>query len=122
MTPKFKFNKNDKIDYDTILDGKYVPDSDLKESFEEIELCKIHSNYIYDNANDDDNYIVIIFKHIAMTGEIHFIWHVANGIQIIIPQGCYSICTLFQILFSGNIFIEQHFSRAFVGRFFYYLT
>ena len=44
LTPNFSFLKKDKIDYDTILDGKYVPDSDLKESFEEIELCKIHSN------------------------------------------------------------------------------
>ena len=55
LAPNFKFIKKDKIDYDTILDGIYVPDSDLKESFEEIELCKIHSNYKYDNDNDDDN-------------------------------------------------------------------
>ena len=55
LAPNFKFNKKDKIDYDTILDGIYVPDSDLKESLEEIELCKIHSNYNYDNDNDDDN-------------------------------------------------------------------
>ena len=48
-------NKKDKIDYDTILDGIYVPDSDLKESFEEEALCKIHSNYKYDNDNNDDN-------------------------------------------------------------------
>ena len=27
------------------MDGIYVPDSDLKESFEDLELCKIHSNY-----------------------------------------------------------------------------
>ena len=40
----FKFNKMDKIDYDTILDGIYVPDSDLKESFEDLELYKLHSN------------------------------------------------------------------------------
>ena len=53
LTPNFKFIKKDKIDYDTILDGIYVPDSDLKESFEKIELCKIRSNYNYDN--DDDN-------------------------------------------------------------------
>ena len=45
LAPNFKFIKKDKIDYNTILDGIYVPDSDLKESFEEIELCKIHSNY-----------------------------------------------------------------------------
>ena len=50
LTPNFKYIKKDKNDYNTILDGIYVPDSDLKESFEEIELCKIHSNY-----NDDDN-------------------------------------------------------------------
>ena len=45
LAPNFKFIKKDKIDYDTILDGIYVPYSDLKESFEEIEFCKIHSNY-----------------------------------------------------------------------------
>ena len=45
LAPNFNFFKTDKIDYNTILDGKYVPDSDLKESFEELELCKIHSNY-----------------------------------------------------------------------------
>ena len=39
----FNFNKKNKIDYDTILDGIYVPGS--KESFEELELCKIHPNY-----------------------------------------------------------------------------
>ena len=55
LAPNFKFIKKNKIDYDTILDGIYVPDSDLKESFEEVELCKIHSNYNYDNAGDDDN-------------------------------------------------------------------
>ena len=45
LAPNFKFFKKDKIDYNTILDGIYVPDSDLKETFEELELCKIHSNY-----------------------------------------------------------------------------
>ena len=40
-----KLIKKDKIDYNIILDGIYVPDSDLKEYFEELELCKIHSNY-----------------------------------------------------------------------------
>ena len=55
LAPNFSFIKEDKIDYDAILNGIYVPDSDLKESFEEIEICKIHSNYYYDNANDDDN-------------------------------------------------------------------
>ena len=53
LTPNFSFIKKDKIDYDTLLKGIYVPESDLKESFKEIELCKIHSNY--DNDNDDDN-------------------------------------------------------------------
>ena len=43
LAPNFKFFKKDKIDYDTILDGIYAPDSDLL--FEELELCKIHSNY-----------------------------------------------------------------------------
>ena len=45
LAPNFKFIKKDKIDYDSILEGIYVPDSDVKESFEELELCKIHSNY-----------------------------------------------------------------------------
>ena len=45
LAPNFSFIKKDKIDYDTILNGIYVPDSDLKDSFKEIELCKIHSNY-----------------------------------------------------------------------------
>ena len=44
LAPNFSFIKKDKIDYDAILNGIYVPDSDLKESFEELELCKIHSN------------------------------------------------------------------------------
>ena len=44
LAPNFKFNKKDKIDYDTILHGIYVADSDLKEYFEELELYKIHSN------------------------------------------------------------------------------
>ena len=43
LAPNFKFIKKDKIDYDTILDGIYAPDSDLL--FEELEFCKIHSNY-----------------------------------------------------------------------------
>ena len=55
LTPNFKFIKKDKIDYDTILDGIYVENSDLKESFEEIELCKIHSNYNHDNNDDDED-------------------------------------------------------------------
>ena len=53
LAPNFSFIKKDKIDYDDILKGIYVPKSSLKESFKEIELCKIHSNY--DNDNDDDN-------------------------------------------------------------------
>ena len=53
LTPNFACIKTDKIDYDTILDGIYVPNSNLKKSFEELELCKIHSNY--DNDDDDDN-------------------------------------------------------------------
>ena len=55
LAPNFSFIKTDKIDYNTILNGIYVPNSDLKEFFEEIELCKIHSNYNYDNDNDDEN-------------------------------------------------------------------
>ena len=43
LAPNFKFIKNDNNDYDTILDGIYVPDFELP--FEELELCKIHSNY-----------------------------------------------------------------------------
>ena len=45
LAPNFKFFKKDMIDYDTLLDGKYVENSDLKESFEELELYKIYSNY-----------------------------------------------------------------------------
>ena len=45
LAPKFKFFKKDKIEYDTLLGGIYVEDSDLKESFKELELYKIHSNY-----------------------------------------------------------------------------
>ena len=52
LAPKFSFIKKDKIDYNTLLNGIYVPDSDLP--FEKLELCKIHSNYNYDN-DDDDN-------------------------------------------------------------------
>ena len=37
LASNFSFIKKDKIDYDTILEGIYVPDSGLKESFEEIE-------------------------------------------------------------------------------------
>ena len=53
LTPNFSFIKKDKIDYDTILNGIYVPESDLP--FEKMELCKIHSNYNYDNDDDDSN-------------------------------------------------------------------
>ena len=53
LAPNFSFIKKDKIDYSTILDGIYVPHSDLP--FEKLELCKIHSNYNYDNESDDDN-------------------------------------------------------------------
>ena len=45
LAPNFKFIKKDKIHSNTILDGIYVPDSDLKASFKELELCKIHSKY-----------------------------------------------------------------------------
>ena len=48
LTPNFSFIKKDKIDYNTILKGIYVPESDLP--FEKMELCKIHSN-----DNDDAN-------------------------------------------------------------------
>ena len=50
LAPNFSFIKKDKIDYNTILNGIYVPESDLP--FEKMELCKIHSNYADDN---DDN-------------------------------------------------------------------
>ena len=53
LAPNFSFIKKYKIDYNTILDGIYVPDSDLP--FEKLELFKIHSNYNYDNDDDDDN-------------------------------------------------------------------
>ena len=45
LVPNFKFIKKDKIDCDFILGGIYVQDSDLKDSFEELELYEIHSNY-----------------------------------------------------------------------------
>ena len=48
LTPNFSFIKKDKIDYDTIFNGIYVPNS------KKIELCKIHSNYD-NNDTDDDN-------------------------------------------------------------------
>ena len=50
LAPNFKINKKDTIDF--IMDGIYVPDSDLKESFEELELCKIHSNYDQNNYSN----------------------------------------------------------------------
>ena len=50
LAPNFSFIKKDKIDYNTLLNGIYVPDSDLP--FEKLELCKIHSNYNYDNDGD----------------------------------------------------------------------
>ena len=53
LAPNFSFIKKDKIDCNTILNGIYVPESDLP--FEKIELCKIHSNYNYDNDDDDNN-------------------------------------------------------------------
>ena len=53
LTPNFSFIKKDKIDYDTILNGIYVPESDLP--FEKMELCKTHSNYNYDNDDDHNN-------------------------------------------------------------------
>ena len=52
LAPNFSFIKKDTIDYDTILNGIHVPESDLP--FEKMELCKIHSNYNYDD-DDDDN-------------------------------------------------------------------
>ena len=55
LASNFSSIKKDKIGYDAILNGIYVPDSDLKESFEELELCKIHSNYKYNNDDADDN-------------------------------------------------------------------
>ena len=45
LAPNFKFIKKDKIDYDAILDEIYVLDSDIKDSFEKLELYKNHSNY-----------------------------------------------------------------------------
>ena len=43
LAPNFKFLNKDKIDYNTLLDGVYALVSDLP--FEELELCKTHSNY-----------------------------------------------------------------------------
>ena len=50
LAPNFTFIKKDKTDYDTIFKGIYVPKSDLKESFKETELYKLHSN-----CDNDDN-------------------------------------------------------------------
>ena len=52
LAPNFSFIKKDKIDYNTILNGIYVPESDLP--FEKLELCKIHSNYDNDDKDDDN--------------------------------------------------------------------
>ena len=52
LAPNFSFIKKDKIDYNTILNGIYVPESDLP--FEKLELCKIHSNYDNDGKDDDE--------------------------------------------------------------------
>ena len=41
LAPNFSFIKKDMIDYDTILSGIYVPKSDLKESFKELEFTRI---------------------------------------------------------------------------------
>ena len=53
LAPIFSFIKKDKIDYNTILNGIYVPESDLP--FEKLELFKIHSNYNYDNDDNNNN-------------------------------------------------------------------
>ena len=53
LAPNFSFIKKDKINYNTILNGIYVPESDLP--FEKMEVCKIHSNYNYENDGDDNN-------------------------------------------------------------------
>ena len=52
LAPNFSFIKKDKIDYNTLLEGIYVPESDLP--FEKLELCKIHSNYNNDNKDDGE--------------------------------------------------------------------
>ena len=52
LAPNFSFIKKDKIDYNTLLEGIYVPESDLP--FEKLELCKIHSNYNNDDKDDDE--------------------------------------------------------------------
>ena len=52
LAPNFSFIKKDKIDYNTLLEGIYAPESDLP--FEKLELCKIHSNYNNDNKDDDE--------------------------------------------------------------------
>ena len=52
LAPNFNFIEEDNIDYNTLLDGIFVPDSDLKESFEELELEKIHFNYDYSFSID----------------------------------------------------------------------
>ena len=52
LAPNFIFIKKDQIDYNSILVGIYVPDSDLKETFEELELCENHSKNDLNNYSD----------------------------------------------------------------------
>ena len=52
LAPNFSFIKKDKIDYNTILNGIYVPESDLP--FKKLALWKIPSNYDNDDKDDED--------------------------------------------------------------------
>ena len=54
LTPYFKFIKKENFDVDDI-DKLFAIDYDDIMNREEIEINKVHSNYIYDNDNDDDN-------------------------------------------------------------------
>ena len=76
LAPNLKFIKKDKIDYNTILDGIYVPDSDLKESFKELELCKIHSNYDYNIYSNLSHYYL---KHQIPMGHSLFFRRISQN-------------------------------------------
>ena len=54
LNPHFKFIKKKNIDVDDI-DNLFAIDYDHIMNREEIEINNIHSNYNYDNNNDDDN-------------------------------------------------------------------
>ena len=73
--------------------------------------------YLYSNIASSLFKKVIIFKHIVITVEIHFISHVANGIHIIIHNDVTVYVHLFKYcfpkLFSSNSISQELFSDDF---------